>query len=148
VNVKLIGLVILGIIISGIVYWLLFMWLGPIISNMGEGGGMIVGFFVVPPLAFLIGSIPTGYFSYHDIEDKWSLLKIAPALYVSLLFMSVALIGSLLHGFMNNNWSFKSFLYDYWGLPLISLLWYLASAGGVFLGYYLRERFAKWWYGD
>jgi hypothetical protein len=62
---KLVGLVFLGIITSGIVYWLLFMWLGPIISNMGEGRGMIVGFLVVPTLSFLIGSIPTGYFSYY-----------------------------------------------------------------------------------
>jgi hypothetical protein len=144
---KLVGLVFLGLITSFIVYWLLFMLFMRFFGNIGEAG-MLISFLVVIPLAFFIGSLPTGYFSYYDIEDKWTLLAIVPALYVYLLSISLALIGSLLHGFMDNNWNIRSFLYDYWGLILMSLLWYVTSAGGVFLGYFLRERFAKWWYGD
>jgi hypothetical protein len=150
---KLVGLVFLGLIASGIAYALLFLLLGLVFTNlvstkMDENLGMIMGFLVVLPIAFFLGSIVTGYFSYYDIEHKWSLLMMAPALYVFLLAMGTALTGSLLHGFISNGWSIGTFLYDYWGLILAGPLWYSASAGGVFLGYYLRERFAKWWYRD
>ena len=154
---KLVGLVFLGLVSGfGITYllvWLLALLIGGG-GTAGHGGGgdsgpgLLIGFLVVFPIAFFIGGIVTGYFSYYEIEDKWSLLWMAPALYVFLLAMGAALTGSLLHGFISNGWSIGTFLYDYWGLILAGPLWYSASAGGVFLGYYLRERFAKWWYGD
>jgi hypothetical protein len=142
------GLVILGIIASGIVYWLLFRLLTKLFGHIGEEG-MLISVFYVTPLAFLIGSFPTGYFSYYDIEDKWSLTLMAPALYVNLCWITVAVLGFLLNAFMGNNTPGRyGFLVSFL-LPIgVGLYWYLASAGGVFLGYYLRERFAKWWYGD
>jgi hypothetical protein len=155
---KLVGLVFLGLV-SGfaityagayLVTWLISLFLKTNgTASYGGGGeaGLMIGFLVIFPIAFFIGGIVTGYFSYYEIEDKRSLLLMAPALYVFLLAMGAALTGSLLHGFING-WSIGTFLYDYWGLILAGPLWYSASAGGVFLGYYLRERFAKWWYGD
>jgi hypothetical protein len=142
-DMKLAGLVFLGMIISVVLWWATLTFL---LRNIGEGRGMLLSFLVIGPLSFLIGSIITGYFSYYDIEDKWSLLAIVPALYVYLLSIGAAFMGSLLHGFIKNDWSIRNFFYDYQGLFLMGLLWTVASAAGVFLGYFLRDRLVKWWY--
>ena len=145
---KLIGLVFLGLITSFIVYWLLFMLFMRFFGNIGEVG-LLISTLVVTPLAFLIGSFPTGYFSYYDIENKWSLLSMAPALYLELVGVFVASVAFLLNAFMGNNDQGNIGILGTIAIAVaIGLYWYLASAGGVFLGYYLRERFAKWWYGD
>ena len=150
---KLVGLVFLGLIASGIAYALLFLLLGLVFTNlaftkMDENLGLIMGFLVVLPLAFFIGSIVTGYFSYYDIEHKWSLLMMAPALYINMVWMGIAILGFLLDAFIGVNPPGPYFLRNILIPIAVGLYWYLASAGGVFLGYYLRERFAKWWYRD
>jgi hypothetical protein len=157
---KLVGLVILGII-SGfaityggvyLIAWILSLFPGThgtVISGSGEGGvGLMIGFLVVFPIAFFLGGIVTGYFSYYEIEEKSSLLLMAPALYVNLILMFVAGIGFFLNWFMGSN-SRDPYLTRTILIAIgMGLLWYVTSAGGVFLGYFLRERFAKWWYRD
>ena len=156
---KIVGLIILGLIASAVLYLPVFMLvamvfrLGEILlgvpdSNANEGIVFLVTLFVVVPIAFLLGSIVTGYFSYYDIEDKWSFLWMAPALYLNLLWICVAGVAFLLDAFIGVNAPGPGFLRGLWVPVVLGLLWYIASAGGVFLGYYLRERFAKWWYGD
>jgi hypothetical protein len=142
---KLVGLVILGLITSGIIYWLLFMLLIKLFGHIGEEG-ILINVLGVTPLALLIGSFPTGYFSYYDIENKWGLTGLAPGLYYGLLLMCMAGFSSIMDCLGGDPiWHIAGAL----GIGLlIGSYWYLASAGGVFLGYYLRERFAKWWYGD
>jgi hypothetical protein len=150
---KLVGLVFLGLIASGIAYALLFLLLGLVFTNlvstkMDENVGMIMGFLVILPLAFFLGSIVTGYFSYYDIEHKWSLLAMAPVLYLELAGVCVSVVGFLLDRFIDVNPPGPHFLRNILFPIGLGLYWYSASAGGVFLGYYLRERFAKWWYRD
>jgi hypothetical protein len=143
---KLAGLVILGLITSGIIYWLLFMLLIKLFGHIGEEG-ILINILGVTPLALLIGSFPTGYFSYNDIENKWGLTSLAPGLYYGLLLMWVAGLSSLNDCLTGGDpiWHIAGAL----GIGLlIGLYWWLVSAGGVFLGYFLRERLVKWWYGD
>jgi hypothetical protein len=72
----------------------------------------------------------------------------APALYVNLLWMSIALLQFLLDAFIDVNQPGPGFLRGLLFPIGMGLYFYLASAGGVFLGYYLRERLMKWWYRD
>jgi hypothetical protein len=71
----------------------------------------------------------------------------APALYVNLIWICVASVVFLLDRFIDVNPPGPYFLQTLLITIGMGLLWYVASAGGVFLGYFLRERFAKWWYG-
>jgi hypothetical protein len=156
---KLIGLVFLGLVSGFAITYggaFLIAWLlslipnGNVTAGAGGGGGeagLLTGFLVVFPIAFFIGGIVTGYFSYNDIEDKWSLLFMAPALYVNLIWICVASVVFLLDRFIDVNPPGPYFLQTLLITIGMGLLWYVASAGGVFLGYFLRERFAKWWYG-
>ena len=126
-HMKQVGLVFLGLIASAVFYFPLALLIGVIFPNIGLGM-LLVCFFVVMPLAFLFGSIVTGYFSYYQFENKWALLVMAPALYSNMLFM---------------------FTFDeLWLVFLGCLYWYLSSLAGVGLGYFLRGKFAKWRYGD
>ncbi len=150
---KLVGLVFLGLIASGIAYALLFLLFWLVFTNlvstkMDENVGMIMGFLVILPLAFFLGSIVTGYFSYYDIEHKWSLVWMAPALYLELAGLCISIVGFLLDRFIDVNPPGPYFIRGIFFTIAIGLYWYLASAAGVFLGYYLRERLVKWWYGD
>jgi hypothetical protein len=72
----------------------------------------------------------------------------APVLYLELLGVFVTVVGFLLDAFIGVNPPGPYFLRGILFAILMGLYWYSASAGGVFLGYFLRERFAKWWYGD
>jgi hypothetical protein len=117
-------------------------------EKISEGAGMLISVLVIAPLAFLIGSFITGYFSYYDIEHKWSLLWMAPALYLELAGVCLAVVKFLLDRFIDVNPLGPHFIQGLLMSVAGGLYWYLASAGGVFLGYFLRERFAKWWYGD
>jgi hypothetical protein len=145
---KLVGLVILGLITSIIVYFLLFLLLTKVLGDIGEAG-IPLSILGVTPLALLIGSFLTGYFSYYDIEEKWSLLLMAPALYLELAGLCGIGLQFLVDIVMGD---YTPGRYGVLGSLLIAigigLYWYLSSAGGVFLGYYLRERFVKWWYRD
>jgi hypothetical protein len=154
---KLVGLVFLGLVASIVFYIPLFLLLelifdtaagGPDALKVNEGLGMLLAVFAVMPIAFFLGSIATGYFSFYDIENKWLLLWMAPALYIELAGVCFAVVGFLLDRFIDVNPPQPGFLWYLWFPILMGLCWYLASAGGVFFGYYLRERFAKWWYGD
>jgi hypothetical protein len=149
---KLVGLVLLGLVVSAALYFPVFLLIGLILETMGfkfsESLGMLLAFFAVIPIAFLLGSIIPGYFSYYDIENKWSLTLMAPALYVNLLGICVFGVQFGLEVFMGDAPSRYGFLGGLL-IPLgIGLLWYLPSLAGVFLGYYLRQRFAKWRFGD
>jgi MFS family permease len=154
---KLVGLVILGLVASAALYIPLFLLLGLILDTVAgrpdafqvnEGLGMLLAVFAVMPIAFFLGSMVTGYFSFYDIENKWSLLAMAPVLYLELAGVCISIVGFLLDRFIDVNPPGPHFLRGILFTILMGLYWYLASAGGVFLGYYLRERFAKWWYGD
>ena len=159
---KLIGLVFLGLIASAVFYFPVFILvaiffsiidkvggflLGDFAANLGEGG-LLLAIFVVAPITFLLGSMITGYFSYYEIEDKRSLPLMAPALYVNLSWMGAAGVRLALDAFIGVNPPGPGFVTGLLTSAAIGLLWYLASWAGVVLGYYLRERFAKWWYGD
>jgi hypothetical protein len=155
---KLIGLVILGLVSGfGITYaatyliaWLLSLFLktnGTASSGGGGDAGIFIGLLVFFPIAFFIGGIVTGYFSYYEIENKLGLPALAPGLYCGMLFVCVAGLSSLSDCLIGGDpiWHFAGAL----GIGFsVGLYWWLVSAGGVFLGYYLRERFAKWWYRD
>jgi purine-cytosine permease-like protein len=154
---KLVGLVFLGLVASAVLYMPLCLLLGLILDTVAgrpdafqanEGLGMLLAVFAVMPIAFFLGSIVPGYFSFYDIEHKWSLLWMAPALYLELAGVCISVVGFLLDRFIDVNPPGPHFLRDIFFVILMGLYWYSASAGGVFLGYYLRERFAKWWYRD
>jgi hypothetical protein len=153
---KLIGLVFLGIIASVAFCFLVSMLVATVLKalpgdlgfSIGEGMGFLLAIFVVMPISFLFGSIVTGYFSYYEIEDKRPLLFMAPALYVNLVWMGLAAIRLGLRAFVGVNPPRSGFVTGILIPAAIALLWYLASWVGVLLGYCLRERFAKWWFGD
>jgi hypothetical protein len=154
---KLVGLVILGLVASIVFYIPLFLLLELILNTaagrpdalkVNEGLGMLLAAFAITPLAFFLGSMVTGYFSFYEIENKWLLLWMAPALYVELLGLCGFGVAFLLDRFIDVNPPGPHFLRGILFVILMGLYWYSASAGGVFLGYYLRERFAKWWYRD
>ncbi len=153
---KLVGLVILGLVSSfaaSVLLVMLLMLIAKTTGNTGsekisEAAGMLISALVIAPLALLIGGFPTGYFSYYDIENRWLLLWMAPALYLELAGVCIAVVGFLLDRFIDVNPPQPGFLLYLWFPILMGLYWYTASAGGVLLGYFLRERFAKWWYGD
>jgi hypothetical protein len=150
---KLMGLVFLGIIASVVVYFLVFMLvakvlMGDLAVGIGEGVGWLLAVFIIWPIAFLTGSILTGYFSYYEIENKRPLLFMAPALYVNLVWMGLAAVRFALGAFVGVNSPRPGFVTGILAPVAIALLWYLASWAGVLLGYCLRERFAKWWFGD
>jgi hypothetical protein len=146
---KLVGLVFLGfiaIIIVGLLLDIVIAKVFPRIS--GDDGYLWVAFLITMPVAFLVGSIVTGYFSYYELENKWALLWMAPALYWNVLFMCVAGIQFLLDSFISVNPRTTGFLYGTLLPLLIGLYWYLASLAGVILGYFTRGRIVRWWYGD
>jgi hypothetical protein len=159
---KLVGLVFLGLILgfaityagAYLIAWLVSFFINSngttIHESSGDGGpGLLIGFLVVFPIAFFIGGIVTGYFSYYDIEDKSSLLLMAPALYVNLVWVSIAVLQYLFEVFMDSNEkSNVNFVNDFLSPIGMGLLWYIASAGGVFLVYHIRELLVKWWYRD
>ena len=155
---KLIGLVFLGLIASAVFYFPVFILvaivlkvvevlLGDFAANISEGG-LLLAIFVVVPITFLLGSMITGYFSYYEIENKRSLPLMAPALYLNLSWMGAAAVRFALDAFIGVNPPGPGFVTGLLTSAAMGLLWYLASWAGVVLGYYLRERFAKWWYGD
>jgi len=146
---KLVGLVFVGfiaIIIVGLVLGIVIAKAFPHIS--GDDAYLWVPILIIMPAAFLVGSIVTGYFSYYELENKWVLLWMAPALYWNLLFMCGAGIQFLLDSFISVNPRTTGFLYGILLPFLIGLYWYLASLAGVILGYFLRGRIVRWWYGD
>jgi hypothetical protein len=145
---KLVGLVFLGLVASGVIYGLLMFGIIKVFPSMNGEAGMLPGLFIVMPLSFLIGSFITGYFSFYELEDRWALLALPPALYSNLIWMSVAGIAFLLDAFINVNDRGHIRFRDAGMALLIGLFFYLASLAGVASGYFLRERFAKWWYGD
>jgi hypothetical protein len=156
---KRVGLVFLGLIASAVFYFLVcilfeivFEVLGPLLSdftdNIGDAAAYFLVFIVVIPISFLFGSMITGYFSYYEIEDKRSLPLMAPALYVNLLLIGMAAVQFGLDAFMEVNPPGPGFVTGLLIFAAIGLLWYLTSWAGVVLGYYLRERFVRWYYGD
>jgi hypothetical protein len=155
-NMKLVGLVILGLVSSFAAGMLLLFLFSLILKatgnadsgNIGEGAGMLLVVFAVMPIAFFLGSMITGYFSFYEIEDKWLLLWMAPVLYLELAWLCVSVVIFLLDRFIDVNPPGQYFLQSILISIGIGLYWYAASAGGVFLGYYIRDRFVKWWYGD
>jgi hypothetical protein len=137
-NMKLVGLVFLGFVVSIAVLLVLCMSIAKTFRDIGDAG-MPMSALAFIPLSFLIGSFVTGYFSCHDIENKWSLLVMAPALYFILLWICAAFLSNASTGAKTGNLL----------IPIaVALYWYLASLAGVFLGYSFRERFVKWWYRD
>ena len=153
---KLIGLVFLGIIASVAFCFLVSMLVAMALKTLpgdlgfaiGEGIGYLLAIFVIMPISFLFGSILTGYFSYYEIEDKRPLLFMAPALYVNLIWMGVAGVRFALYAFIGVDSPRLGFVATILIPVAIALLWHLASWAGVLLGYCLRERFAKWRYGE
>ncbi len=160
---KRVGLVFLGLIASAVFYLPVSILVVIVLSiidkvggflpgdfavNIGEGVMFLLTIFVIVPISFLFGSMITGYFSYYEIEDKRSLPLMAPALYLNLSWMGAAGVRLGLDAFIGVNPPRPGFVTSLLASAAIGLLWYLASWAGVVLGYYLRERFTKWWYGD
>ena len=155
---KLVGLVILGLVSGfGIMYaatylitWLISLFVktnAAAVHGSGGDAGIFIGLLVFFPIAFFIGSIVTGFFSYYEIDDKWGLPALAPGLYCGMLFVCVAGLSSLNDCLIGGDpvWHIAEAL----GIGFsVGLYWWLVSAGGIFLGYYLRERLVKWWYRD
>ena len=145
---KLVGLVILGLIASFAAAVFIAFLSSQILKATGytipEGGGDGTGvptfLFAFIPLSFFMGSIIPGYFSYHEIETKWSLLLMVPALY----FLPLLIFGTFVLGTFKDN-SGRIDTGSLWLVIAITLCWYLASLGGVILGYKFREYLAKRW---
>jgi hypothetical protein len=134
---KLVGLVFLGFVVSIAIMSLLCMLIAKTF-RYGDAG-MPMSALALIPLSFLIGSFVTGYFSCHDIENKWSLLVMAPALYFILLWICAAFLSNASTGAKTGTLL----------IPIaVALYWYLASLAGVAFGYFLRKRLVKWWYRD
>ncbi len=147
---KLVGVVFLGFVAS-VVIGLLLEWvvLKVLPSIEGDDAYLWIPLLITLPIAFLLGSIVTGYFGYYEVENKWRLVWMAPALYCNLTFIFVAGLQFALDRFIDVNDARNSG--SFWGLwmPfLVGLYWYLASLGGVGLGYFVRGRIVRWWYGD
>jgi hypothetical protein len=150
---KLVGLVFLGLVASVVIYFpiaiLLSMLVSIVFRDPGEAVVMLLAVLGIIPVSLLLGSTITGYFSYYEIENKWELLWMSPVLYCSLIWAFVAGVVFLLDLYAgvdkSNNTGFLSGL---WVLVLMALYWYLASLAGVRLGYFLRGRIVRWWYGD
>ena len=142
---KLAALVFLGLITTAIAYWLFFLLLTKFLGDVGDAG-MPISIFAITPLALLISSFPIGYFSYCEIENKSSLLLMAPALYLEFVLLCQAVTEFLLDAFFGLTSPGVLLLQGILFAIGIGLYWYLVSATGVFLGYFLRERFAKWRY--
>jgi hypothetical protein len=159
---KLVGLVFLGILASiafgiGILY--LLSWFSnpsgsPRTGSSNDGVGMQVFLYgvcpILIPIAFFFGSIITGYFIYNEVESKWSLILLAPALCCSLLWLALFGLQFVIDALNSFNPKIQkpplvlSFLVSF-GIPI---LWYFASLGGTFFGYYLRGRIVKWWHNN
>ena len=150
---KLIGLVFFGFVSSVIIGILLSMLVPRVFPDFyGDDPRILfISVLIVIPIAFLIGSIFTGYFSYYSIEDKWMLLWLPPAMYCNLLFLCLT-VGSFLleefvDAFMNANYAENAgFFKGLWGPVLIALYWHLMSLAGVGFGYFLRAQIVRWWY--
>ncbi len=147
---KLVGLVLLGLIASFVVWIPVNILLAVMLpADMGEGWGLLLVVIAGVPISFFLGSMVTGYFSYYPIEDKWGLILMAPALYTNIIFFFVSMVQISLDSFIGvNAGEGRRFLLDLWKFALIGFLLYAASLGGVVLGYYLRGRIVRWWYGD
>jgi putative Mn2+ efflux pump MntP len=145
---KLVGLVFLGLIASGAVYLLIGFGIARIFPAMDENVLMLGAFLILMPVSFFIGSLLTGYFSYYEIEDKWALLILPPALYIFLIWTCGGAVVFLLDAFIDVNDRGHINLRNAGIALLIGLFYYLSSLAGVAAGYFLRERIAKWYYGD
>jgi hypothetical protein len=115
-------------------------------SKMFEAA-MITGLGIIP-LSFFIGGMVTGFCSYYDIEYKTWFIFMAPAFYISILWMISFGIVLLCDTFKPAQDPSRTPL----GIGLllafvIPFFWYLISLAGVFFGYYLRDRWAKWRHG-
>lgn len=149
---KLAGLVLIGLLASVILGIIVSMLVLKVFPGINGGDTNIwIPILVVMPIAFILGSILTGYFSYYNIEDRWMLLWLAPALYSNLLIMFLTIGMLLMEKFSDafigvkiaNN---SGLLRGVWAPVLIALYWYLMSLTGVGLGYFLRTRVVRWWY--
>ncbi len=155
---KRVGLVFLGFVSIIIVYLPIMLVLTIVLTLLGanpsSGNHVPQGpgygdIFIFMPIAFLVGSIVTGYFSYYEFETKWPLIWMAPILYSNLLIICFVGTEFLLNSFMDVHTPSKAGFFFGVVLPVLTgFYWYFASLAGVILGYLLRERFAKWWYGD
>jgi hypothetical protein len=124
---KLAVFVVLGLVASFIVGVLLDAMIEKTFPNRPTGDyPSLTTLLVLVPVAFLIGSIITGFLSRPILNSKWGLLGIIPSFYFILLLMFT--------GFFNGKASL-SILGFYF---LIALSWYLASLAGVALGCFLR----------
>ena len=130
---KLAGFVLLGLIASFAVYMPIMIW----IPGKGGCGGLGVAFLFLMPFSLLVGSIVTGFLSCPTLNSKWGLIGIAPGLYFAILFV----ISPFTFG------DFESASGILWML-LFLFYWYLASLGGVGLGYFLRARIRRWRFGE
>ncbi|MCK4753420.1 MAG: hypothetical protein KAS75_08230 [Planctomycetes bacterium] len=145
---KRVGLIFLGFVSIVIVYLLLIL-VGekffPNTNTEGCHGPSFSALLIAMPIAFLMGSVVTGYFSYYEFESKWGLIWMAPILYFNLSLLGFATLQFLLDSFIEvNDTSIVGFLSGLWFPFLIGLVWYLASLAGVVLGYLLRGRIVRW----
>jgi len=127
---KLVGLGILGFVVSAIVYMLLLLFYDSYLSQMERwlGGGYGVAFLFLMPFSLILGGIFAGFFSCFVATTKWSLLLVAPGLYVLVLCAGVLIPSSA-----------GMALYA----ALLALYWYVASLAGVGLGYFLSSQFLR-----
>jgi hypothetical protein len=151
---RLAGFVILGLITTLIVS-LFFSYVSNYIINSSfpkseypnfyGDAGVWIYFLVIVPISFLIGSTTTGYFGYHEIETKWSLLWMVPALFISILLIIIIFPQFINDKFIQTNSPRPGFVNGLLFPIGMGLLWYLASLAGVFLGYKFREYLAERW---
>jgi hypothetical protein len=124
---KLAGIVFLGVIACLLTTLLITFTLSPVMGSNDRN--MWIVFFIILPVGFFFGSIVTGYFSYYNINTRWSLLWLTPGLYCIFWMFVISFEGAA-------GWLFL----------LVILCYYLASLAGVWLGYGIRRQIAHWWY--
>ena len=142
---KLVGLVFLGLVASVIISQILVLLIMKTCPAMSGGGDayMWVPILITVPVALIMGSFFTGYFSYDELDSKWALLWLAPGLYSNILFMCMVGISFFFEWFASGKTLTSVVLNGIFIPLLIGLYWYLASLAGVGLGYFLKGRITR-----
>ena len=112
----------------------------PDLEFSGEFSGMYIGIVTVIPVLIFLGSLLTGFLIEPSLEKSW----------LAFLFYSPGMffVGILI--FMSFTCLWEPHI-DIWLLKMyggIIVAWLFSSFLGVALGYFIRERIARWWYSD
>jgi hypothetical protein len=121
-HLKLACFVLLGLVVSGVVFVFLSLMISITCPRMKESEGFpILGFIILSPLSFIVGSLVTGFLSCPILKSKWMLFLLAPALYFSIcLIFTIPSAKELIDFLLGTSY------------------WYVFSLAGVAIGFWIR----------